>query len=55
MNKTQMNLLDILCRKLIIFLCENCHPHVKLIITPTGYELVEGIVSSGKITNYIFD
>ena len=33
-----------LSKDLIKFLCDNCHPHVSIIITPTSAELLEGEV-----------
>lgn len=44
-----------LSRQLIKWLCDNCHPHVKIIITPTNAELLEGLVGSGEITEYLKD
>jgi len=45
--KTQ--LMDFLAMRLVMYLNEYYHPHVELTITPTGYELKEGIESSGYI------
>ena len=42
-------------RPLIKFLCENCHPHVTVIVTPTNAELLEGMCSTGKIMDYVRD
>lgn len=39
---------------LIKYLCENHHPHVTAIVTGTGIELMEGIMSI-PITEYIID
>lgn len=33
------------CRPLIKWLCENCAPHVTVIVEPNGAELVEGLCS----------
>lgn len=41
-------------KPLVRFLCENFHPHVYVIVSPTGAELVEGI-SSVKIEEFIRD
>lgn len=30
---------------LVEWLAKNMHPHVTLIVTPTGYELLEGVAS----------
>lgn len=44
-----------LCRPLLKFLCENCHPHVTVIVTPTDAQLMEGICSTGQIMDYVQD
>lgn len=44
-----------LVRPVIKWLCENEHPHVKVIITPTGAELLEGPIGTGLIEDYIQD
>ena len=36
---------EALARPLIEWMCSNCHPHVTSILTPTGAELTEGMVS----------
>lgn len=46
---------DALCRPLIKFLNDNYHPHVKVIVTPTGAELLEGMRTTGEITDYLKD
>ncbi len=40
---------------LIKYLCENHHPHVSVIVTPTTAELLEGIKSLGYIDEFIRD
>lgn len=40
---------------LIKYLCENHHPHVTIIVTPTGAELLEGKISTGEITEHLKD
>jgi hypothetical protein len=40
-------------RPVIKYLCENHHPHVKVIITPTNAELMEGKKSTGQIMDYV--
>lgn len=40
---------------MIKYLCKNHNPHVSVIITPTGAELLEGIKSTGEITEYVQD
>jgi len=42
-------------RPLIKWIAENHHPHVKVIVTPTGAELVEGLRTTGEILDYIKD
>ena len=44
-----------LARPMIKYLCENYHPHVTVIITPTTAELSEGLKSVGYIDDYIRD
>ena len=44
-----------LARPMIKYLCENYHPHVTVIITPTTAELLEGLKSVGHIDDYIRD
>jgi hypothetical protein len=40
---------------LIKYLCENHHPHVTVIVTPIGAELLEGLKCTGKIFDFIKD
>lgn len=40
---------------LIKYLCENHNPHVKIIVTPTGVELLESSVSLQEIYDYLKD
>lgn len=42
-------------RPMIEWLNKNCHPHVKVIITTTDAELVEGQLHTGQIYDYITD
>lgn len=42
------------CEPLVKWLNENCHPHVKVIVEPTGAELVEG-QKSVSIEEFIKD
>jgi hypothetical protein len=42
MNEEQRKQFEDLCKPLMKFLCENCHPHVTVIVEPTQAELVEG-------------
>ena len=44
-----------LARPMIKYLCENYHPHVTVIITPTSAELLEGLKTIGRIEDYIRD
>lgn len=44
-----------LARPMIKHLCENYHPHVTVIITPTSAELLEGLKTVGYIDDYIVD
>ena len=40
---------------LIKYLCENYHPHVTVIVTPTTAELLEGLKNTGYIDDFIRD
>ncbi len=40
---------------LIKYMCENHHPHVTAIVTPTSVELLEGQISIPKIYDYVVD
>ncbi|MFA5243662.1 MAG: hypothetical protein WC380_00040 [Pedobacter sp.] len=42
-------------RMLIKHICENHHPHVTVIVTPTGAELLEGVKSTGLVDDYLTD
>lgn len=42
-------------KPLIKYLCENHHPHITAIVTPTGVEVMEGIQSVSNITEFIVD
>ena len=44
-----------LARPMIKYLCENYHPHVTVIITPTSAELLSGLKTVGYIDDYIVD
>lgn len=41
-------------RPLVKWLCDNCHPHVTVIVTPTDAELVEG-VTAVRVYDYVKD
>lgn len=42
-------------RPVIKYLCDNYHPHVTVVITPTSAELLEGKMSTGQILDYVQD
>jgi len=42
-------------RPVLNYLCENHHPHVTVIITPTTAELLEGAKSIGVVRDYLKD
>lgn len=42
-------------RPLIKWLNGNGHPHMTIIVTPTGAELVEGVMATGKVLDYLKD
>ncbi len=41
-------------KPLVKFLCDNFHPHVQVIVQPTGAEILEGLASV-KIEEFIKD
>jgi hypothetical protein len=49
------NKFEEIARPMIKYLCENYHPHVTVIITPTSAELLEGLKTVGRIEDYIRD
>lgn len=40
---------------LIKYLCENYHPHITVIVTPTSIEVMEGVQAASNITEFIVD
>jgi ABC-type phosphate/phosphonate transport system substrate-binding protein len=54
LDKEKLDELEKASEPLVKFLCENAHPHVVVIVTPDGAELVEG-VARVKIDKYIKD
>jgi len=55
MDNIKSKELEELSRPLIKWLCDNYHPHVTVIITPTSAELSEGILCTGIINDYLKD
>lgn len=54
-NQDKVKEFEQLARTMIQYLCENYHPHVAVVITPTNAELLEGKMSTGKIMDYVRD
>jgi len=54
-NKDKVKEFEQLARPMIQYLCENYHPHVTVVITPTNAELLEGQMSTGQIMDYVRD
>jgi len=54
-KESQLDEFEQLARPLIKYLCENYHPHVTILITPTNAELLEGIKTTGVIYDYIIN
>ena len=54
-EKLDENKFEELARPMIKYLCENYHPHVSMIITPTSAELLEGLKTIGYVDDYIRD
>jgi hypothetical protein len=46
---------ETLCRPVMQFLNNNFNPHVTVTITPISAELVERIISTGTILDYVKD
>jgi ABC-type phosphate/phosphonate transport system substrate-binding protein len=55
MSKEKVKEFEELVRPILKYLCENYHPHVTVIITPTTAELVEGQMSIGQVLDYVLD
>ena len=54
-NKDKVKEFEQLARPMMQHLCENYHPHVTVVITPTNAELLEGKMSTGQIMDYVRD
>lgn len=54
-NKRKFEELKEAAKPLIKYLCENYHPHVTAIVTPTSVEVMEGIQVIPNITEFIVD
>lgn len=55
LNEQERKEFDETARPMIKWLCDNCHPHVSVIITNTNAELLEGVASTGEIMDYVHD
>lgn len=55
MSKEKIAEVTELAKPLIKYLNDNYHPHMTIIITPTGFEVLEGVMSNQNITEYIKD
>ncbi len=42
MTDEQKQSFETIAKSMIKWLCENCHPHVTVVVTPTTAELLEG-------------
>ena len=49
------NKFEELAKPILKYLCENYHPHVTVIITPTSAELLEGLNTIGYVDDFIRD
>lgn len=54
-NKDKVKEFEQLARPMMQYLCENYHPHVTVVISPTNAELLEGKMSTGQIIDYVVD
>jgi len=43
LTKKQIEEMHEAAKPLIKFICDNCHPHVYIVVEPTGAELLEGV------------
>lgn len=49
------NKFEELTKPILKYLCENYHPHVTVIITPTSAELLEGLKTIGYVDDFVRD
>jgi hypothetical protein len=54
-EKSKQESFDEVVLPVIKWLCENSHPHSTILVTPTNAELLEGIISTGEVTEFIKD
>ena len=54
LNQKQTEEMKESCKPLVKWICDNCHPHVHVIVDGTGAELVEGIARV-RIEEFIKD
>ena len=54
-EKLDKNKFEELTRPILKHLCENYHPNVTVIITPTSAELLEGLKTIGYVDDFIRD
>lgn len=54
-RKKKLEELKEAAKPLIKYLCENYHPHVTAIVTPTSVEVMEGVQMIPNITEFIID
>lgn len=52
LTASQIEQIEEASKPLVKFLCDNFHPHVYIIVNPTGAEFVEGLASV-KIEEFI--
>lgn len=52
-DKSKSESFENAARPLIKWLNENSHPHTSAIVTQTGAELLEGIMTTGDIMDYV--
>lgn len=54
-KKRELERLKEAAEPLIKYLCENHHPHITAIVTPTSVEVLEGIRTVSGIDKYVVD
>jgi len=55
LSESQREEFEKIVRPAIRFLNNNCHPHVRIAITPTNAVLTEDVCSTGQILDYVKD
>lgn len=54
-EETDIDELKEAAKPLMIYLATKFHPHITCIVTSTNAEVMEGIMSTGEISEYLID